>query len=58
MGGVYGSMERRNLKEAEHSKNLGVDGRITLKWDLNKYDGEGVDLIDMTQEREKRQAAV
>jgi hypothetical protein len=42
MGGVYGSKERRSLKEGEHSKNLGVDGRrITLKWVLNKYDGGG-----------------
>jgi hypothetical protein len=33
-------------KEREHSEDLRVDGRITLKWTLEKY---GMDCIRMAQ---------
>jgi hypothetical protein len=28
----------QNLKGRDHSKDLGVDGRIILEWILGKYD--------------------
>jgi hypothetical protein len=29
-----------NPKESDHSKDLGVDGNITLEWILGKYGGK------------------
>jgi hypothetical protein len=29
-----------NLKERDHSDELGIDGRIILEWILGKYGGE------------------
>jgi hypothetical protein len=28
-----------NLNERDHLENIGLDGRITLKWIFNKHDG-------------------
>jgi hypothetical protein len=38
-----------NLKGRNHSEDLGVDGRIILKWISNKM--ESVDWIDLAQDR-------
>jgi hypothetical protein len=35
-----------------HLKNLGVDGRIILKWNFKKWDGE-YGWIDLTQDRDR-----
>jgi hypothetical protein len=35
----------------------GVDGRITLKWILKKWDGD-MDWIDLAQDRERWRALV
>jgi hypothetical protein len=40
-----------------HLKDLGVDGRIILKWILEKWDG-GMDWIDVAQERDRWRAVV
>jgi hypothetical protein len=37
----------------EHSEDLGVDGRIILKWMFKAQDG-GVDWIDLGRETDKR----
>ena len=38
-------------------KDRGVDGRIILKWMLEKWDG-GMDWIDLTQDRNRWRAVV
>jgi hypothetical protein len=37
---------------------LRVDGKIIVKWIVSKYDGGGVDLINLAQERDKWRAAM
>jgi hypothetical protein len=36
-----------------HLEDLGIDGRITLKWILHKKGCEGVDWINLAQDKEK-----
>ena len=38
--------------------NLCVDGKVVLKWTVSKYDGGGVDLINLAQERNTWRAAM
>jgi hypothetical protein len=33
-------------------EDRGVDGRIIVKWILEKWDVEGMDLIDVAQDRD------
>ena len=40
-----------NLSEREHLEDLGVDGRIILRWIFSKWDG-GIDWIDLAQDRD------
>jgi hypothetical protein len=66
MGGTcdtYGRRERyiqefvggRHLREIHHLENLGLDGRITLKWIFKKWD-ECIDWIGLAQRRDRWQA--
>jgi hypothetical protein len=48
---------RENLREGDHLKDPDVDGRIILKWILEKWCG-GMDWIDMAQERDRWRALV
>jgi hypothetical protein len=36
---VHTGFQWENLKEGDHLKDPGVDGRIILKWILEKWDG-------------------
>jgi len=40
----------RNLRERDHFKYPGVDGRIILKWIFSKWDRD-MDWIDLAQDR-------
>jgi hypothetical protein len=44
---LVGRPEGRN-----HLEDRGVDGRIILKW-IKKWDGGGMDWIDMAQDRDR-----
>jgi hypothetical protein len=62
---VYGTEEVHtefwwgNPKERDHLEDLGVDGRMILKWILKKYGGlVGVNSILLVKDRKKWQAVV
>jgi hypothetical protein len=46
-----------NLRERDHTKDPGVDGRVMLKWVIEKWNG-GIDLIDVAQHRDRCRAVV
>jgi hypothetical protein len=47
-----------NLSERCHVEDPGIDGRIILRWILRKWDGRGMDWIDLAQDRDSWQALV
>jgi hypothetical protein len=42
----------KSLKGTDHLKDLGIDGRILLKWILGGIWLEGVDWIHLAQDRD------
>jgi hypothetical protein len=42
----------RNVEEGDRLKDVGVDGRIILKWIMKKSNG-GMDWIDLVQSRDR-----
>jgi len=56
-GAMYTRFWRGNLREIDNVEDLGVNGRIILRWILRKWDG-GMDWIDLAQDRDRWQALV
>jgi hypothetical protein len=46
-----------NLKERDHFKVPGIEGRIILRWILRKCEGD-MDWIDLAQDRDRWQVLV
>jgi hypothetical protein len=42
----------------DHKENPKVCGRIILKWSLERYDGGGMDWINLAQDRDQWRALV
>jgi hypothetical protein len=41
------------LRERNQLEDPAVDGRIILKWTFNKWNGEGIDWIDLVGNRDR-----
>jgi len=47
-----------NLTDRNHLEDPGADGMIILKWILKVYMEGGIDLINVTQDRERLRAVM
>jgi hypothetical protein len=54
---VHTGFYRGNLRGRDHIVDLGIDGRIILKWNFQKWDG-GMFYVGLVQERDRWWAVV
>jgi hypothetical protein len=47
-----------NLREIDHLEDTDLDWRIILRWIFRKWEVEGMDWIDLAQERDRWRALV
>jgi len=47
-----------NLKERDHLEDLSIDGRIIFEWIFKEQDWEGVDWIDVAQDKDSWRAVL
>ena len=47
-----------NLREGDHLGDLGIDGRINIKMDLQEVGCGGLDWIELAQDRDRLRALV
>jgi hypothetical protein len=55
---VYTGFWWGNLRERDNLEGLGIDGRIILRWIFRKWDGGGMDWIDLAEDRDRLRAPV
>ena len=52
-------LRRSNLmRERDHLGDPGVDGRVILRWIFRKWDVEGMDWMEVTQDMDKWRVVV
>jgi hypothetical protein len=49
---------RGNLREIDYLEDVGLEGRIILKWIFEKWDEGTMDSIDLAQDRDKWRTVV
>jgi len=54
--GVYSVLG--NLRERDHMRDPGVDGRIILRWIFRKWNVAAMDWIELAQENDRWRALV
>jgi hypothetical protein len=55
--GIQHNQPPIHLREGDHLKDPGLDGRIILKWIFKKWDG-GMDYIELAEDRDRWRALV
>jgi hypothetical protein len=57
-GGVHVGYWRESQKERDHWEDQNVGEWTILKWILERYDGDGMDWINLAQDRDQWRALV
>jgi hypothetical protein len=57
-GELYTSFWWENVRERDYFEDPGLDGKIILGWILRKWDGVGMDWINLAQDRGRWRALV
>jgi hypothetical protein len=55
-GGFFVLEGGGNLKGRDHLENPGVEELIILRWIFRKFEGRGMDWIDVARDRDKWRA--